>query len=117
MNKKNDPQRRSVADALDAAANRLMKSKWIQEKYAVNKNGEIVGSRSEEAVGFCMIGAIRHEAIDENEARRVKGYIERNLCRDIPHMNDYKIKNKEEAVATLRKWARAHREEMAAKNK
>ena len=97
----------SVSEVLVAAADLIaVPDAWTQESYALDHEGEPVDAKSEFAVCFCALGAIRHAGgyeDDVNPAAQALGNLVGALVCD---WNDELGRTQDEVVTALRQAAR-----------
>jgi hypothetical protein len=78
----------------------LEKSKWIKGHYAVAEDGTPVLVNSEQAIGFCIVGAMLHCGVYNEHTR---DNLLNHLGLTIEYWNDIYCQSQAEAVALLKK--------------
>lgn len=96
-------------EILAKAADLIEATGWVQEHCAVDSHGWGIGLHSEEAVAFCMLGAIR-KVIGEDKHLRIEigplRMFEACFKESMPGWNDEPGRTKVEVVQALRLVAR-----------
>lgn len=88
-----------VGDVLQGAAKVLEKNEWTTCALACDTHGEEIDPKDDEAVGFCVMGAIERCLFDNmlnpSYADHVAEAVN-NYCTDLPYYNDFIAQTKQE---------------------